>query len=85
MYILSRMMSSAVDFLSEYVHRNVCESGFSADKGRFGVFSGKKEKTDNKPRTSQTLFSTISTQKNKFSLFSLIFEKNLNGNLSRKK
>jgi transposase len=34
--ILARMMASPVDFLSEYYHRNVCESGFSADKGRFG-------------------------------------------------
>ena len=34
--ILMRMMASPVDFLSEYFHRNVCESGFSADKGRFG-------------------------------------------------
>jgi transposase len=34
--ILTRMMASPVDFLSEYFHRNVCESGFSADKGRFG-------------------------------------------------
>lgn len=34
--ILTRMMASPVDFLSEYFHRNVCESGFSSDKGRFG-------------------------------------------------
>ena len=34
--ILTRMMASPVDFLSEYYHRNICESGFSADKGRFG-------------------------------------------------
>jgi transposase len=34
--ILGRMMVSPVDFLSEYFHRNVCESCFSADKGRFG-------------------------------------------------
>jgi transposase len=33
--ILGRMMASPVDFLTEYFHRNVCESGFSADKGRF--------------------------------------------------
>jgi transposase len=32
--ILGRMMASPVDFLSEYFHRNVCESGFSADKGK---------------------------------------------------
>jgi transposase len=34
--ILGRMMAWLVDFLSEYYHRNVCESGFSADKSRFG-------------------------------------------------
>jgi transposase len=34
--ILTRMMASPVDFLSEYFQRNICESGFSADKGRFG-------------------------------------------------
>ena len=34
--ILTRLMDSPVDFLSEYFHRNVCESGFSSDKGRFG-------------------------------------------------
>jgi len=34
--ILARMMASPIDFLSEYYLRNVCESGFSADKGRFG-------------------------------------------------
>ena len=34
--ILTRMMALPVDFLSEYFHRNVCESGFSSDKGRFG-------------------------------------------------
>jgi transposase len=34
--ILGRMMASPVNFLSEYFRRNLCESGFSADKGRFG-------------------------------------------------
>lgn len=34
--ILTRAMASPVGFLSEYFHRNVCESGFSSDKGRFG-------------------------------------------------
>lgn len=34
--ILTRMMASPVDFLSEYFHRNLSESGFSADKSRFG-------------------------------------------------
>ena len=34
--ILGRMMASPVDFLSEYFRRNLCESGFSSDKGRFG-------------------------------------------------
>ena len=34
--ILLRMMASPVEFLSEYFHRNISESGFSSDKGRFG-------------------------------------------------
>ena len=34
--ILTRMAASPVDFLSEYFHRNMSESGFSSDKGRFG-------------------------------------------------
>jgi transposase len=34
--ILTKMMASSIDFLSEYYHKNVCERGFSADKGRFG-------------------------------------------------
>jgi len=34
--ILTRAMASPVGFLSEYFHRNVSESGFSSDKGRFG-------------------------------------------------
>ena len=42
--ILTRMMASPVAFLSEYFHRNVCESGFSSDKGRFGrVIKQKRE------------------------------------------
>ncbi len=34
--VLTRMAASPVAFLSEYFHRNVSESGFSSDKGRFG-------------------------------------------------
>lgn len=34
--ILLRMAASPVDFLCEYFRRNVSESGFSSDKGRFG-------------------------------------------------
>ena len=34
--ILTRMIASPFEFLSEYFRRNVCESGFSSDKGRFG-------------------------------------------------
>ena len=34
--ILTRMMASPVAFLSEYFRRNISESGFSSDKGRFG-------------------------------------------------
>jgi transposase len=60
--ILVKMSVSPVDFLSEYFHRNVCKSGFSADKGRFGRIIRQKERTDNRQRSSQTLFSTISMQ-----------------------
>ena len=34
--ILMRMKASPFVFLSEYFRRNLCESGFSSDKGRFG-------------------------------------------------
>jgi transposase len=34
--ILSRMMAYRLIFFSEYFHRNISESGFSAYKGRFG-------------------------------------------------
>jgi transposase len=34
--ILMRMAASSAEFLSEYFHRNISESGFSSDKGRFG-------------------------------------------------
>ena len=51
--ILMRMMASPVDFLSEYFHRNVCESGFSSDKGRFGR-TVKQKRAD---RQEMALFS----------------------------
>jgi transposase len=51
--ILMRMAASPIDFLSEYFHRNLCESGFSADKGRFGR-SIKQKRTD---RQETALFS----------------------------
>jgi len=34
--ILTRMAASPFEFLSEYFRRNLSESGFSSDKGRFG-------------------------------------------------
>ena len=51
--ILTRAMASPVGFLSEYFRRNVCESGFSSDKGRFGRVI-KQRRTD---RQETALFS----------------------------
>ena len=59
--ILTRMRASPVDFLSEYFHRNLCESGFSADKGRFGSLVRQKREDRQQTRSSQTLYSTTST------------------------
>jgi transposase len=53
--ILVRMMVSPVDFLSEYFHRDVCESGFSADKGRFGRTI--RQKREDRQQTA--LFSNV--------------------------
>jgi transposase len=42
--IFMRMKASPFVFLSEYFRRNLCESGFSSDKGRFGrVIKQKRE------------------------------------------
>ena len=62
--ILAKMMASPVDFLSEYFHRNVCESGFSADNGRFGRIISGKGKIDNRLRSSQTHFPQSLCNKN---------------------
>jgi transposase len=51
--ILTRIMASPVEFLSEYFHRNVCESGFSSDKSRFGR-TVKRKRVD---RQEMALFS----------------------------
>jgi transposase len=53
--ILTKIMASPVDFLSEYFHRNVCESGFSADKGRFGRTI--RQKREDRQQTA--LFSNV--------------------------
>ena len=58
--ILTRMMASPVDFLSEYYHRNLSESGFSADKGRFG--STVRQRREDRQQTalfSNALFHNI--------------------------
>jgi transposase len=58
--ILGRMMASPVDFLSEYFHRNLSESGFSADKGRFGSLV--RQKREDRRQTalfSNSLFHNI--------------------------
>jgi transposase len=58
--ILDRMMASPVDFLSEYFHRNLSESGFSADKGRFGsVVRQRREDRQQTALFSNALFHNI--------------------------
>jgi transposase len=58
--ILTRMMASPVDFLSEYYHRNICESGFSADKGRFGsIVRQRREDRQQTALFSNALFHNI--------------------------
>jgi transposase len=58
--ILTRMMASPVDFLSEYYHRNICESGFSADKGRFGsLVRQRREDRQQTALFSNALFHNI--------------------------
>jgi transposase len=58
--ILTRMMASPVDFLSEYYHRNICESGFSADKGRFGsIVRQRREVRQQTALFSNALFHNI--------------------------
>jgi len=60
--ILTRMMASPVDFLSEYFHRNICESGFSADKGRFGsLVRQRREDRQQTALFSNALFHNIYT------------------------
>jgi len=58
--ILNRMGASPVDFLSEYFHRNVCESGFSSDKGRFGrVVRQRREDRQQMALFSNAIFHNI--------------------------
>jgi transposase len=58
--ILTRMKASPVDFLSEYYHRNICESGFSADKGRFGsLVRQRREDRQQTALFSNALFHNI--------------------------
>ena len=58
--ILVKMSVSPVDFLSEYVHRNVCESGFSADKGRFGrIIRQKREDRQQTALFSNAFFHNL--------------------------
>lgn len=58
--ILTRMMTSPVDFLSEYFHRNLSESGFSADKGRFGgLVRQRREDRQQTALFSNALFHNI--------------------------
>lgn len=58
--ILSRMKASPVDFLSEYFQRNLSESGFSADKGRFGsLVRQRREDRQQTALFSNALFHNI--------------------------
>jgi transposase len=58
--ILARMRASPVDFLSEYFHRNLSESGFSADKGRFGsIVRQRREDRQQTALFSNALFHNI--------------------------
>jgi transposase len=60
--ILTRMIASPVDFLSEYFQRNLCESGFSADKGRFGsIIRQRREDRQQTALFSNALFHNIYT------------------------
>ena len=60
--ILTKMMASPVDFLSEYFHRNLSESGFSADKGRFGsIVRQRREDRQQTALFSNALFHNIYT------------------------
>ncbi len=58
--ILGRMVASPVGFLSEYFQRNLCESGFCADKGRFGqMIRQKREDRQQTALFSNALFHNI--------------------------
>ena len=58
--ILTRVAVSPVDFLSEYFHRNLSESGFSADKGRFGsLVRQRREDRQQMALFSNALFHNI--------------------------
>jgi transposase len=58
--ILTRMIASPADFLSQYFHRNLSESGFSADKGRFGsIVRQKREDRQQIALFSNALFHNI--------------------------
>jgi transposase len=58
--ILTRMMASPVDFLSEYFRRNLSESGFSADKSRFGsLVRQRREDRQQTALFSNALFHNI--------------------------
>jgi transposase len=58
--ILAMMRASPVDFLSEYFHRNLSESGFSADKGRLGsMVKQRREDSQQTALFSNALFHNI--------------------------
>ena len=58
--ILTRVMASPVDFLSECFHRNISESGFLADKGRFGsLVRQRREDRQQTALFSNALFHNI--------------------------
>jgi transposase len=58
--VLTRMATSPVDFLSEYFQRNLSESGFSADKARFGsIVRQRREDRQQTALFSNALFHNI--------------------------
>lgn len=58
--ILTKMMASPVDFLTQYFRRNLSESGFSGDKGRFGsLIRQRREDRQQTALFSNALFHNI--------------------------
>jgi transposase len=60
--ILAKIKTAPFDFLTQYFKRNLCESGFSADKGRFGRnIMQKREDRQQTTLLTNALFHNIDT------------------------